>query len=29
KEPIYQKYLKEQRFIEMLARYDIYPEEEI
>lgn len=29
KEPIYKKYLKEQRFIEMLARYDIYPEEEI
>jgi hypothetical protein len=29
KEPIYEKYLKEQRFIEMLARYDIYPEEEI
>lgn len=28
-EPIYEKYLKEQRFIEMLARYDIYPEEEI
>jgi MinD-like ATPase involved in chromosome partitioning or flagellar assembly len=29
KEPIYKKYLKEQRFIDMLARYDIYPEEEI
>lgn len=29
RESIYQKFLKEQRFIEMLARYDIYPEEEI
>lgn len=29
KEPIYKKYLKEQKFIEMLARYEIYPEEEI
>lgn len=28
-EPIYKKYLKEQKFIEMLARYEIYPEEEI
>ena len=28
KEPIYQKYLKEQKFIDLLARYDIFPDEE-